>query len=105
MLPLEGCGFHMTVMFRRDFFAPGARVHSALAAIVTDAMVGEIVGHISVIDVVKVLPADVVHGTVVVEIAASPLSPDEAEAGVAESIIDAAVETYVRAPISSMPNK
>src|ERR1039457_5749893 len=105
MLPLDGRGFHMPLMFRRDFLAPRTSVHSALTSVVANAMLGEMVGHITIVDVVKVLPDDIVYGPVVVKLAASPLSADKTNAVVTESIIDAAVETYVRTPISGMPNK
>src|ERR1035437_6081301 len=105
MLPLDGRGFHVPVMFRHVFLAPRTCAHSALTAIVAHAMLREMVGHAAVIDVVKMSPADIVHGPVVVELAASPFSPDKTDAGVAESIIDAAVKTHVWAPIACMPNK
>ena len=85
MLPLDGCGFHVPLMFRHDFLAPRTCAHSALTAIVAHAMFREIVGHAAVVDVGNVLPADIVHGPVVIELAASPLSPDKTDAGVAES--------------------
>src|SRR5271163_3567204 len=47
---------------------------------------------------------DVHHGGVVRKDSAIPASPDEANAAIAESIINAAVESNVRAPIACMEN-
>src|SRR4029077_5930082 len=63
--------------------------------IVDDGLVVGIVDHRHV---------DVVHLTVIEKVPAMPVSACIADTNIAEAVIDAAVETDVRSPISGMPD-
>src|SRR5262249_6788033 len=56
-----------------------------------------------VVDVVDGRHVHVGDGGVVVERVASPVAADVTDAEVAEAVVDAAVETYVWAPVSGVP--
>jgi hypothetical protein len=99
---------------RRDwpavrFVGPGlllrrrTRGYSALSAVVGNVRV---IVHDDglVIDIGDVGDIHVGHRTVVEEFAAAPFAAREAFAEVSEAVIDAAVESNVRAPIADVPN-
>jgi hypothetical protein len=83
----------------------------AVAAVVADAIAGKIVTDVSVvvnvgvIDVGNVHLTDIGHAAVVEEIAIVPVTAGEADAEIAETVIDTAVETDVRRPVAFMPNE
>jgi hypothetical protein len=88
-------------MQNRSFLRQWPNVETTGPAVIADP----IVGHIR--DVVVINVSDVaVHvgnGAVVIEVALAPISAVIAVAGVAESIIDPAVESDMAAPISRVP--
>lgn len=55
------------------------------------------------IDVVNHVDVHVIHPSVIEEVAAVPAAAEVAGAGVAESVVDAAVEADFRAPVSGVP--
>ena len=59
--------------------------------------------HSSVVNVRHISDADVGHRAVVEERAAAPLAADKADAAITEAVINTAVETDMRAPISGVP--
>jgi hypothetical protein len=84
-----------------DLGGPRAHVNAASAAVVGDARV---VVHDdgAVVDVGDAGDIDAVDGVVVVEVVALPIAAIVAIAGVAEAIVDAAIETDVQAPVAAM---
>src|SRR5262245_10395539 len=68
---------------------------------VDDGGVGD---HGGVIGVVNNRGIHVGDGTVITKDAASPGSTHKANPGIAEPVIDAAVEAYVRTPVSAVPS-
>src|SRR5580700_962739 len=92
------------VAIRRHFRGSRARVDAAAASVKADAIHAcVIVDHCAVIYVVHVGDVHVVHAAVVEEMAAVPVAAFVAEAAVAETVVNAAVEADVRAPISGVP--
>jgi hypothetical protein len=104
------CGFALVLILRchwRDAGAAvgcelgglGADVDAAAAAVVGDAVDGGVVDDdCAVIDVGDTRDVDVVDRAVVVEVATLPIAAMIAAAGVAEAVVDTAVEADVRAP-------
>ena len=92
-------------MFRLYFLRPGARVDSALAAVVADPVRVVVIDHRGVINVVNVGNVHVVDGSIVEKASPVPTSALVAFAEVAESVIDAAIESDVRAPVAFMENE
>jgi hypothetical protein len=84
-----------------DLGGPWAHIDAASAAVVGDASV---VVHDdgAVVDVGDAGDIDAVDGTVVVEVVASPIAAVVAVAGVAEAVVDAAVEPDVQAPVAAV---
>ena len=84
----------------------GTNVQTAAAAVVADAVVGPhavgaaVVDHGAVVDVGVVDAADVVDRAIVVEVMPAPEATKVADADVAEAVVDATVEAYVRAPVA-----
>ena len=84
--------------------AIGLGTDSAGAAIEADAIDRRIVDDGLVVNVVNIGHIDVGDRPVVVIIAAAPVATKEPGAGVAEAIINSAVEADVRAPVAGMPD-
>src|SRR6202158_3458003 len=99
----RSCG---NVMFALGGSFRGSRpgVDSAFATVEADMVVGGVVDHgfvdVGVVDDGGVHVGD---GGVVVKLPAAPFAAVEAYAAVAEAVVNAAVEAYVRAPISPVP--
>ncbi len=104
MLSLHRCWSDVALAQGRFLSSIGARVDSAVAAVIADAVHGDIVHHGFVIDIVYVGYVHTVDVLVVIKIATAPVSALVAVACITETIVDAAVETYLRAPISNVPH-
>ena len=57
-----------------------------------------------VVNIVNVRVVHVIHGAVVVELSVIPISAFIAETSIAETVVDATVESDVRAPVAAMPS-
>src|SRR5580698_10963340 len=79
----------------------GARRDPTLAAVEGRVILVHLDG--VVVDVGHAGDADVGDGAIVIERSATPLAADKTHASVAESVVDAAVKSDVRTPISGMP--
>ncbi len=95
----------MPVVLRGKFTGSRASSEPARTAIVTDAIYREIVHHRAVVNVVEVPSAEIVYGSVIEIVSTPPFSADKAYAGITETIIDAAVEAHVGAPVACMPDE
>jgi hypothetical protein len=102
VFPLHAGGLEVMFVIPSLLFVSGTSADAAMAAVIADAIDGDVVDHGAVVDV-DVGDVDVVDGAVVVEVMTSPISAGVAGAHVAESVIHAAVETDVRSPITGMP--
>src|SRR5437764_948038 len=102
MLVLHAGGFEMAFMLPAHLVAARPRHDSASATVVADAVYGHIIDDGSVIDV-DVGDGYVVYAAVVEKFAPMPVTAAVAHAEVAESIVNAAVEADVRAPIARVP--
>jgi hypothetical protein len=82
----------------------GTRMHidSACAAVVTDALHGDVVYDCSVVDM-NVGDRHVGHATVIEKSATSPIASCVASAEISEAVVHATVKADVRAPISGVP--
>src|SRR5271170_2530857 len=90
----------MPLMRYRLLLSGRTRFHSALAAVIADAIYCRVVDHRGVVNVVNVGDVHVVHRTVVEKVAIIPPTTLVALAEVAESVSDPTVETYVKTPVS-----
>src|SRR5262249_36745974 len=73
------------------------------AAVIADAIYGDVVVDYSLVVNMHIGDVDVVHRAVVVERAAAPISANVADAKVAETVVHATVEADVRSPVSRVP--
>src|SRR5579863_23883 len=105
MLSLSSYGRYMPLVFRRLFFGCGPDFDSTVSSVVTHPVHRSVVDHRGVVNIVNVRDIHVVHGTVVEELTASPFATFIAMAEIAESVVDAAVESDVRTPIADMENE
>jgi len=94
----------MLLMCPGLFLRGRSRRSPTSAAIEADVSYGRIVDDGFVVDVGDVDAAEIIHGPVVSEDAASPIAALVAGAHIAEAVIDAAVESDMRPPISGVPN-
>lgn len=83
----------------------GARVDSAIAAVIADAIHGGVVHHGGVIGVMDVSYVHLIDGPVVIKITTAPVSARVAVTGITEAVVDATVEAYRRAPVSDVPDE
>ena len=103
VLDLHTGGLEMAFSSPSLLIAIRTSIDSAVAAVIADAIHGDIVDHGSVVDM-NVVDPDIVDAAVVEEVPTSPVSAGIAGANVAESVIHAAVETDVRSPIARIPD-
>src|SRR5580698_8880093 len=99
------CCDRRRMLFAGIFFFPGSRAGRDATFTAVEGDMGLVVDDDRLVNV-HVGDVDGVHmhhGGVVEERAAAPFAADEAFAAVAESVINAAIEADVRAPVSSVP--
>src|SRR5215471_691686 len=68
------------------------------------AHTSDIVDHCGVIDVVYIDDVHVGHCAVVKELSATPVAAMESHAGIAEAVVDAAIESDMRSPVALVPH-
>src|SRR5208282_4940418 len=103
MLSLSGYGRDMPVMCGGFFLSIGTSVDAAIATIETDAGDGGLIDP-CVVDVVNYIDVHVQDRAVIEKVSVVPAPAFETMAKVTESIVDPAVETYLRAPIAVIEN-
>ena len=94
----------MLLMCPGLFLRGRSRGSPTSATIEADASYSRIVDDGFVVDVRDVDAAEIIHGPVVSEDAVSPIAALIARTHIAEAIIDAAIESDMRSPISGVPN-
>src|SRR5215469_11269946 len=102
MLRLRRDRGNMPFTFGRLLRGARSGRYSARAAVVADAIVGIVVHHSDVVDVVNVSHVDIVHRAVVIELSVVPAPAFVAVTKVAPPVVDAAVEPNCRAPVASV---
>src|SRR5271169_4869011 len=90
---LAGCGL---------FRGRGTGSDSALAAVIADTVNRCVIDHRRVVNIVNVGDVDVVHRTVVIDLAVVPASAFVAMAEISVTVSDAAIEANLRPPIALM---
>src|SRR5271163_3615116 len=95
MFILRSYGGDVPVVFR-SFLLRGWTCLDPSVAVVAHAVYHGVVHHRRVIDVVDVGDVYIQHGTVIEEVSAVPAAARETRSKVAESVIDSAVEAYLR---------
>src|SRR5215467_8707214 len=100
---LQTCGFKVAFPSPSLLFMSRTSTDSAVASVIADAIHRDVIDHSSVVDM-HVSDPDVVDAAVVVEVPTSPVSARIASANIAETIINAAVETDMRSPITRIPD-
>src|SRR6266478_4671041 len=98
MLSLIRYRREMSLTSEGFLLARGTRADSTIAAVEADAIIGP-VDHGGVVNVVNGGDVHIVHGAVVVKPVALPASAVVAVAEVSVAVVDAAVETDLRAPV------
>ena len=106
MLHLVGGGLEVVLVGRLHLHGRGMHLN-ALAAVEADVV------HVDdgvfrhdgavLVDIGDVHAAKVRHGAVIGEDSAAPLAAEEADAAVAEAVVNATVESDVRAPVAAVP--
>jgi hypothetical protein len=86
------------------FLRGRSRDSPARATVEADTSYSHIVDDGFVVDVGDVHATEIVHGRVVAEDAVSPVAAFVAGAHIAETVIDAAVVSNMRPPVSGVPN-
>jgi len=102
VVALQVGGLEMVFAAPHFLFMRRSGVNSAVAAVVADAIYGDIVDDGLVVDV-NVGDGHVVHGAVVVEVAISPIATLIAGAKIAEAVIHSTIEADVRSPVACVP--
>ena len=95
---------HVTLARVRLFLRVGAPLDPAIPSVVADPVFGDI-HHSRVIGVVNDGGVHAIHVSVVREMIALPAASLITLAAVAESVVNAAIEAHVRAPVSFMKTK
>jgi hypothetical protein len=95
-VPLVGRCFLLWCRPRRD---------SSGSAVIADPVDGNVVDDRLVVDVVNVGDVYVVDGAVVVEGSISPFPTVVTAAGITEAVVNTAIETHRRAPITDVPDE
>src|SRR6266481_178184 len=88
---------------RADFPRCWTGSHSSRATVEADPVCRSVVDDGRVVSVAHDCDVYVGHRAVVVVGAVSPVAAEEADAGIAETVIDSAVVTYFRSPVAGMP--
>ncbi|CAB3889865.1 hypothetical protein LMG3412_03694 [Achromobacter deleyi] len=97
-------GRTMLFVARRDFARIGLALDAGRPAVVADAAVVDVVDHHRVVvDVGDARDVHVGHGAVVEEAVVVPVAAHKADADIAETVVHAAIEADVRAPVAAMP--
>src|SRR5579863_453532 len=102
---LQRCRLNVRFAAGCDFLSVRTRAQSTGAAVETGAVHGRVVHDDGAVDV-GVVDDSFVHvndSGVVCEHAAAPFSADEADAAVAEAVVNATIEADVRSPIAGVP--
>jgi hypothetical protein len=100
-------GSGVALVHGSDFCRAWLNVYAAVAAVVADAVGGlrgvmDVVVDNGALVVIADAGAYVGDGAVVIEVVSLPVASEEAEADVAEAVIDATVEADVRTPVSAV---
>lgn len=103
VLTLDRSGIGMTPLFGSQLLLRGTGLHAVRASVVGNAIVAVVVYNGLVINVVNVRYIHVVDGAVVVELVALPAAAIISVTRIAVAVINAAVESHGRTPISGMP--
>jgi len=104
MLSLSGYGRNMSLVSRSLFLRRGTSVNPAVAAVVADVVDLALV-HPGVVNVVDRVDVHVIHSGVVVKMPVVPASALVATTEITVAIVDPAVETYVRSPVTWIEKK
>src|SRR5260370_41966215 len=104
MMSLFGGHGDVPLVSRSHFLRSWTSVCTAAATVVADAVDrGVVVDNRGVVGVVHGGDVHVSHRAVGVVVAASPIATEEANAGVAKTVVNAAIETDLSAPVAGMP--
>ncbi len=98
-------GRRVAFLARGQFAGIGAALDARRSAVVADAALVHVLDHhVVLIDVGHARDVDVGDRAVVVEAVALPVAAHIAHAGVAEAVVDAAIEAHVRPPVAGGPD-
>lgn len=105
MLSLSRQGSLVLLALRSELLRGRSGRNATGPAVVADMVHGVVVDDDRpVIDIGNVGDVHIGHAAVVIEVASAPLATVEADSGVAETVVNAAIETDVRAPVAAMEN-
>jgi hypothetical protein len=103
VLPLRRSEINMMLVLCNQLVSAWPRMQASLATVEAHTVDRDVVDHRPVINVGDVSPAQVGNRPVVVERSTAPVTALEANTTVAIAVVDTTVETYVRAPITGVP--
>ena len=103
VLALRRSEINMMVVLCNQFVSAWPRMQASLTTVEAHTVDRDVVDHRPVINVGDVSSAQVGNRPVVVERSTAPVTALEANATVPITVVDTTVETYVRAPISGVP--
>jgi hypothetical protein len=104
MLKLGPSHCHVRRMNCGEFCGRRLSVNAVRSAVKADAIDGVLVGKRSVVNVADDRGVYVGHPSVIEILAAAPVSPVKARAGITETVVNAAVETDGSSPVTGVPN-
>src|SRR5580698_2466824 len=105
LLSLRRRRFDMSITRGRGFCRGGFSANAAIAAIETDSRYADVVHDRLVVDVRDVHGTDIHDGAIVEEVPALPIAALITASAIAETIVDAAVESDLRTPVSFVPHE
>ena len=103
VLLLSRSRFYMTRVAPLLLLRGRTSLDAALSAVIADPAV-VVYDNRLVVDVMNVGDVHVVHGSVVVELPSPPIAAVVSVSGVAEAVIDAAIESDLWAPVAGVPH-
>lgn len=103
VLSLRHRRLEVVLMFRRQLMRSGTRLYTIVTAVEANAIDRHVVDDGPVVYIGDVDRAHVHDRAIVEECAAAPVTTLKANTGISEPVVDAAIETNVRSPISGVP--
>jgi hypothetical protein len=95
---------NVMIVLSSQLVSVGPRLYATLTPVEAHPIDGDVVYNRRVVDVGDMKATEVGDGPVVIERATAPVTASETNAGVSITIVDATVESYVRAPVTRVPH-
>jgi hypothetical protein len=103
VVALHGCESNMVIVFRSQLMRIWARVDTTFSTVEAHTSYIDVIDHRLVVHIGDVHATKVGNRPVVVEGTTTPVASLKTDTAIPVSVVDAAVKSYVRAPIAGMP--